>query len=119
MKAKLLLLFFLMGLLTICVELPSAAGQKVRPGRCPQVNGPGTCAITCRSDESCGPGEKCCGTGCGFACKRVIEVRPGRCPRPTGFGTCDERCRSDASCPRGQKCCSNGCGHACTRAIFG
>ncbi|XP_033009798.1 WAP four-disulfide core domain protein 18-like isoform X2 [Lacerta agilis] len=72
MKAKLLLLFFLMGLLTICVELPSAAGQKVRPGRCPRPTGFGTCDERCRSDASCPRGQKCCSNGCGHACTRAI-----------------------------------------------
>nr|XP_028591508.1 waprin-Phi1-like isoform X1 [Podarcis muralis]XP_028591509.1 waprin-Phi1-like isoform X2 [Podarcis muralis] len=119
MKARLFLVFFLMGLLTICVELPSAAGQQVRPGQCPPIKGPGTCAISCQSDESCGPGSKCCSTGCGFACKRVVEVHPGRCPRRTGPGLCAEFCTGDASCSPEQKCCSNGCGHECMTAIKG
>ncbi|CAI5778635.1 four-disulfide core domain 18-like isoform X2 [Podarcis lilfordi] len=72
MKASLFLVFFLMGLLTICVELPSAAGQ-VHPGRCPRPTGPGVCAELCQGDASCSPGEKCCSNGCGHQCMRAIK----------------------------------------------
>nr|XP_028591511.1 WAP four-disulfide core domain protein 18-like [Podarcis muralis] len=73
MKARLFLVFFLMGLLTICAELPSAAGQQVRPGRCPRPSGGGHCAELCKGDASCSPGQKCCSNGCGHQCVTAIK----------------------------------------------
>nr|XP_028587891.1 WAP four-disulfide core domain protein 18-like isoform X2 [Podarcis muralis] len=73
MKARLFLVFFLMGLLTICVELPSAAGQQVHPGRCPRPTGAGLCVERCKGDASCSPEQKCCSNGCGHECMRAIK----------------------------------------------
>uniref|UniRef100_A0A8C8VME7 WAP domain-containing protein n=1 Tax=Pelusios castaneus TaxID=367368 RepID=A0A8C8VME7_9SAUR len=62
---------FLLGLLALWAHLMPASGQGV-PGVCPRPVGPGICVEQCRGDDSCPPGRKCCGTGCGHACRRVV-----------------------------------------------
>ncbi|XP_042319020.1 WAP four-disulfide core domain protein 3 [Sceloporus undulatus] len=134
MKTSRLVLLFLVGLLTIWAELPSANGKK-DICRLPKVVGPCTAAFprwffnwASRKCEAftyggCGGNENNFKTlkECQHACGR--HARPsravGQCPKPQGNGPCVELCASDKSCGPGEKCCSNGCGHVCTKVSGG
>ncbi|XP_038615648.1 WAP four-disulfide core domain protein 3-like [Tachyglossus aculeatus] len=122
-------LFVLVALLALESQLtgaltPVKGGGLSRPGACPFLP-PGTkglCVQACNGDDSCPPGKKCCGNGCGQVCMAAVKertVRPGSCPIPKegSVGICVEACQGDESCPQGQKCCSNGCGHICMTPV--
>uniref|UniRef100_A0ABM5G4W2 Nigwaprin-a-like n=1 Tax=Pogona vitticeps TaxID=103695 RepID=A0ABM5G4W2_9SAUR len=119
MKASGLLLLLFLGLLTIWAELPPASGQTVTLGECPKPPDVGICVHMCESDDFCGPGERCCSTGCGRVCTKVVKASLGECPKPIGDGACVEMCENDDSCGPGERCCSNGCGHVCTKVVKG
>ncbi|XP_067323241.1 chelonianin-like [Anolis sagrei] len=48
--------------------LPSGAA-----GECPTIHGSGPCVDYCGSDDTCGPGQKCCSNGCGHTCMEVTQ----------------------------------------------
>ncbi|KAH0619359.1 hypothetical protein JD844_019404, partial [Phrynosoma platyrhinos] len=131
MKASRLVLLFLVGLLAILVELPSAAGQ-TDVCRLPKVVGPCDAVFprwfynweTQKCEEfnygGCGGNKNNfktleeCAHACGHHGSRS-EAIVGECPKPPGAGLCVENCGSDDICGPGEKCCSNGCGHQCTK----
>ncbi|KAJ7332283.1 hypothetical protein JRQ81_014463 [Phrynocephalus forsythii] len=73
MKASSLLLLLSLGLLAIWAQLPPASGQTGSLGECPKPSGAGICVEMCGSDDSCGPGERCCSNGCGHVCTKVTK----------------------------------------------
>ncbi|XP_059583818.1 kunitz-type U19-barytoxin-Tl1a-like isoform X1 [Alligator mississippiensis] len=43
-----------------------------RPGRCPQLTGPGICMDQCTNNDLCPQGQKCCSNGCGHECMGAV-----------------------------------------------
>ncbi|XP_053099085.1 WAP four-disulfide core domain protein 3-like [Hemicordylus capensis] len=111
----------------ICAE-----PRRVKPGVCPLLlRGslgpcPGSMRKNCSDDLDCPAAEKCCSTGCSYACTEPEEVRPGACPpsaaekRPlecsaaAAAATPTTFCVKDADCPQPEeRCCRRHCGWVC------
>ncbi|XP_062835346.1 chelonianin [Anolis carolinensis] len=135
MKASSAVLLFLVALLAIWAELPSAAAERKDICRLPKVEG--NCLALFRRWFFNWATRKCeafvyggchgnknnfetleeCLRACGH---HALPPRtPGKCPKPQGPGLCVENCTSDKSCGPGEKCCSNGCGHDCVKVTGG
>ncbi|XP_067410658.1 antileukoproteinase-like [Emydura macquarii macquarii] len=119
-------IFLLLGLLTLCLVLPSLSGTVLpvrqtptaKLGTCPEASM--RCLIfnpnRCESDSQCPGEEKCCDTGCGLDCVSTQQVKPGTCPLITS--TCrmlnpPNKCEEDSDCPDTRKCCMSFCGKDC------
>ncbi|XP_036195764.1 WAP four-disulfide core domain protein 18-like [Myotis myotis] len=70
-----LVAFVILGMEMAFAQRHSHGGGN-RPGVCPKVpkGTVGVCVISCRGDDSCPRGMKCCSTGCGRQCKPAIHV---------------------------------------------
>ncbi|XP_040431819.1 papilin-like isoform X2 [Cygnus olor] len=84
------------------------------PGECPRAE---PCwdprrrrGSQCLDDSACQRDEKCCSTGCAWAC--VAVAVPGE-SQDRAPGQCMEECDTDVQCPQGQRCTSTGCGRVC------
>jgi len=57
--------------------------EEEKPGRCPVVEGVGTCVEECEGDESCDDDMKCCSNNCGHVCMDPVENDWSRCSNDT------------------------------------
>nr|XP_023419999.1 WAP four-disulfide core domain protein 3 isoform X1 [Cavia porcellus] len=118
--------FFLLKALLALEFLASWAttAELVKEGECPLDKNP--CRDLCRGDESCPAEQKCCSTGCGWACRGGIpKGKNGNCPMVVQKQSCLQKCTNDDSCAGIKKCCTFGCRKLCVvpdtnqKSVFG
>ena len=69
--------FYALRLIRIIIEIFSkivAVAEK--PGFCPKLKPgqAGICVLACLADNDCSGAEKCCHTGCGYACMKPLGM---------------------------------------------
>ncbi|XP_045537995.1 uncharacterized protein LOC106721428 isoform X1 [Papilio machaon] len=73
-----------------CPPVPACLPRK--PGQCPYlVPATGSCEWACRADAECGPGQRCCATGCGTACTAAVHLTACQHTRALALHTAAEK----------------------------